>query len=234
MSTRPTPTRTIPPLENGDRLTRDEFERRYHAMPGVKKAELVEGEVYMPSPVSVEYHGEPHIDIATWAGVYKAGTPGVGAGDNATVRLDVDNEPQPDLLLFVRPTHGGRVEIDADGYINGAPELVAEVSASSASIDLGKKLAAYRRNEVLEYLVVRVYDDAIDWFVFDRGQFVPLDPDPADGLLKSRAFPGLWLDGPALLRRDLAAVLAGLTRGLASPEHAAFVEKLRAAGPTTA
>ena len=41
----------ILPLEHGDHLTREEFERRYEAMPHVRKAELIEGVVYMPSPV---------------------------------------------------------------------------------------------------------------------------------------------------------------------------------------
>ena len=223
----------VPPLQNGDRLTRDEFERRYQAMPHVRKAELIEGEVYiMPSPVSHEFHGGPHIDAAAWVGVYRSSTPGTDAGDNTTVRLDVDNEPQPDVALFVRPEYGGRVTIDDDGYINGSPELIVEVSASRASIDLGKRLNVYRRNQVSEYVVWRVYDEQVDWFVFQAGQFVPHAPDPADGLLKSVTFPGLWLDPTALVRRDLAAVLAALARGLASPEHTAFVQQLAARRPS--
>jgi Uma2 family endonuclease len=230
MSTPPKPKR--PPLQSGDRLTPAEFLRRYRAMPHVKKAELIEGEVYMASPVSHEFHGGPHIDVATWLGVYKASTPGTDAGDNSTVRLDRKNVPQPDALLFVRPDHGGRVTKDKKGYIVGAPDLVFEVSASTASIDLGKRLTAYRRSGVAEYVVWRVYDAAVDWFVLRGGQFVPLAPDPADGLLKSETFPGLWLDPAALLRRDLAAVLAALARGLATPDHAAFAARLAAARQT--
>jgi Uma2 family endonuclease len=225
---RPTP----PPLEPGDRLTRDEFERRYQAMPHVKKAELIEGEVFMSSPVSWEFHGSPHIDIAGWLAVYKASTPGTDVGDNSTVRLDTDNEPQPDAALIIRPEHGGRVTFDEDGYLSGSPDLVAEVSASTASIDLNRKLNVYRRNQVSEYVVWRVYDSAVDWFVFRAGQFTPLTSDPADGLLKSETFPGLWLDAAALVRRDLAAVLAALTRGLASPVHASFAQHLAARRPT--
>ena len=220
-----------PPLHPGDRLTRDEFERRYHAMPNVKKAELIEGEVVMGSPVSHEYHGGPQVDLVTWFGVYRASTPGTDAGDNSTIRLDIDNEPQPDVLLFVRPEFGGRVELDADGYIIGEPDLVAEISASSASIDLGRKFQVYRRNQVAEYLVWRVYDSAVNWFVFRDGHFDSLNPD-ADGLLKSVAFPGLWLDPAALVRRDLAGVLTALARGLAAPEHSAFVQRLQAAVDT--
>jgi Uma2 family endonuclease len=213
-------------LENGDRLTRDEFERRYHAMPGVKKAELIEGEVHMPSPVSFQHHGVPDGDIAWFLKHYTVFTPGTASGGNATVRLDTANEPQPDHTLIIEPAAGGRVVIDEDGYIAGAPELVAEVAGSSASIDLGRKLAVYQRNRVAEYLVWRTYDGAVDWFAFRAGRFDRLPADPADGLLKSETFPGLWLDPAALLRRDLAGVLAALTRGLASPEHAAFVRRL--------
>ncbi|MBX9584389.1 MAG: Uma2 family endonuclease [Gemmataceae bacterium] len=226
-TTRPATGRGIPPLESGDRLTRTEFERRYEAMPDVKKAELIEGEVYMGSPVSHGYHGEPHFDVITWLGAYKVGTPGTSGGDNSTVRLDPDNEPQPDVLLFVLPDYGGRVRLTKKHrYIRRAPDLVVEVAASSASIDLGNKLTAYRRNKVSEYLVWRVYDDAVDWFVNRAGRFDPLAPDPADGLLKSAAFPGLWLDPAALIGGDMPAVMAALNRGLASPEHAAFVQLL--------
>ena len=226
-TTRPATGRGVPPLESGDRLTRAEFERRYEAMPDVKKAELIEGEVIMSSPVSQEFHGEPHADVIGWMVVYRASTPGTAVGDNSTVRLDPDNEPQPDALLYVRPEYGGRVRLTKKkGYIRRAPDLVFEVAASSASIDLGKKLTAYRRNRVSEYVVWRVYDDAVDWFVNRGGRFDPLAPDPADGLLKSVTFPGLWLDPAALMGRDIAAVLAALNRGLASTEHATFVQCL--------
>jgi Uma2 family endonuclease len=223
----------IPPLENGDRLTRAEFERRYDAMPGLKKAELIEGVVYMPSPVSVQRHGSPHFDLITCLGVYRAATPGVIGADNASVRLDLDNMPQPDAFLMVLPAHGGQARISDDDYVEGAPELVAEVASSSVSYDLHKKLHVYRRNGVREYIAWRVRDRAIDWFILRDGQFehLPLGPD---GLYRSESMPGLRLDPAALVRGDLSAVLATLQAGLASPEHAAFVERLaRAAQPAT-
>ena len=216
---------TVPPLENGDVLTRAEFERRYEAMPHLKKAELIEGVVYVPSPARHSFHGRPHIYLTNWLGHYMAGTPGIDAGDNSTVRLDLDNEPQPDALLFLDPAWGGQARIDADGYIEGAPELVAEVASSSASYDLHAKLRVYRRNGVREYLVWRVLDHAVDWFALRAGQYERLSPD-AGGLLRSEVFPGLWLDPAALLRGDLATVLAVVQRGLASSEHAAFVARL--------
>ena len=145
----------IPPLESGDRLTRSEFERRYEAMPQLRKAELIEGVVYVGSPVRISYHGSPQIRLNAWLGAYLAHTPGVQGGDNATVRLDLANEPQPDCLLYIDPACGGQVRISEDDYIEGAPELTAEISASSASIDLHAKLEAYRRNGVREYLIWR-------------------------------------------------------------------------------
>ena len=215
-------------LQSGDRLSRDEFERRYHAMPEVKKAELLEGEVHMASPVSFQYHGQHEFALATLFGVYVSQTEGVFGSPNTTVRLDLDNEPQPDQILFLEPSHGGQVEIDGDGYITGAPELVVEVSGSTVSIDLGKKLNVYRRNGVKEYVVWRVFDEAIDWFCLRNGNFEILEPD-SYRVVKSLAFPGLWLDTNAMLAGDLKAVLTTLQLGLNSPHHADFVSRLAAA-----
>ncbi|MGP0067582.1 MAG: Uma2 family endonuclease [Isosphaeraceae bacterium] len=215
----------IPPLENGDRLTLAEFERRYDAMPGVKKAELIEGEVFMPSPVRQRYHGRQHSHLNFWLCAYEGRTPGVEVGDNSTVRLDLDNMPQPDCLLFIQPEHGGRVRIGEDDYIKGAPDLVAEVAASSASYDLGKKRDAYRRNGVSEYVVWRVLDGKVDWYVNRGGRFESVSA-PADGVLRSEVFPGLWLDTAALMQGDVYGVLDIVQRGLNTPEHAEFLARL--------
>jgi Uma2 family endonuclease len=196
-------------------------------MPNLKKAELIEGVVYIPSPVRHRRHGRPHAHLMTWLGTYEAATPGVEAGDNGTVRLDLDNDEQPDGYLLIDPAHGGQARISADDYIELAPELVAEVAASSASYDLHTKLNVYRRNGVREYLVWRVQDQQLDWFVQRSGQIQPHPPDAA-GVLRSEVFPGLWLDSAALLRGDLAGVLALLRQGLTSPEHTAFVQRLQA------
>ncbi|OCR02378.1 hypothetical protein BCD67_01385, partial [Oscillatoriales cyanobacterium USR001] len=136
----------IVPLENGDRLTRIEFERRYQAMPHLKKAELIEGIVYMAAALRIRSHGEPHAYIMTWLGVYKASTPGVQMGDNATVRLDADNEVQPDALLRIE--QGGTSRVSEDDYVEGTPELIVEIAASTVSIDRHQKLQVYRRNGV--------------------------------------------------------------------------------------
>jgi Uma2 family endonuclease len=215
----------IPPLENGDRLTRAEFERRYAAMPHVKKAELIEGVVYMPSPVS-NLHAQPHFDLITWLGFYRAATPGIAGGDNGTLRLDLDNELQPDAFLRILAEHGGQTHIDEDGYVNGAPEFVAEVARSSVSIDGHAKLNVYRRNGVREYLVWRVEDQDIDWLVLREGRYEPLTA-AGDGLYRSDVLPGLWLDAAALLRGDLRAVFQAVQQGVDSPEHAAFVRRLQ-------
>jgi Uma2 family endonuclease len=224
-----TTTPRVPELCAGDVLTRDEFERRYAAMPDLKKAELIEGVVYMGSPVRFVQHGRPDFVLAAWLGFFCARTPGVDAAGNITVRLDLDNEPQPDQMLRIPEAAGGRSRVTADGYLEGAPELVIEVAASSASYDLHQKLGAYRRNGVLEYLVHRVEDGELDWFVLERGVYVRQQPD-AQGVLHSRVFPGLTLDVGALLRRDLAALRTTIERATATPEHAAFVARLRAAG----
>jgi Uma2 family endonuclease len=197
-------------------------------MPEVKKAELIEGEVYMPSPVRHGRHSHPHTRLVTWLGNYETETPGVEAGDNGSVRLDLDNEPQPDGFLIIRPEHGGQARISSDDYIEGAPELAAEVASSSASYDLGKKLNAYRRNGVREYVVWRVLDRQVDWFVNREGRFEPMHP-AADGIVRSLVFPGLWLDPAALLRGDKVTVQRVLQQGLASAEHVDFVTRLERA-----
>jgi Uma2 family endonuclease len=220
------PPPSMPPLENGDHLTRPEFERRYNAMPHLKKAELLEGIVYMPSPVTDENHGEPHFDIITWLGIYRMATPGVRGGDNSSLILDLDNEPQPDALLRLLPEYGGQSRVGADGYLVGAPELIAEVAASSASYDLHEKKRVYRRVGVQEYLVWRVLDRAVDWFVQQEGEYVPLSPGE-DGVYRSQVFPGLWLDAAALIEGDLATVGQVLQQGLIDVGHQTFVEKLR-------
>jgi Uma2 family endonuclease len=219
----------IPPLENGDRLTRAEFERRYDAMPHLKKAELIEGEVYMASAVRHRQHGHPHARLVTWMGIYQIYTPGVEVGNNGSVRLDLDNEFQPDALLIILPERGGQARISNDDFIEGAPELVAEVASSSASYDLGKKLNVYRRCGVREYVVWRVRDRQVDWFVNREGRFEP-PPPSADGILRSTVFPGLWLDPGALVQGEKARVKTMLEQGLKSPEHAEFVARLERTG----
>ncbi len=215
----------VPPLESGDRLTRLEFERRYQAMPQIKKAELIEGVVYVASPVRIANHGRPHAQIIGWLMVYSAATPGVDLADNATVRLDIDNEPQPDALLRLEPEVGGNSRISEDDYLEGAPELIVEIAASSASYDLNDKLNAYRRNGVKEYIVWQIYENRLNWFSLEEGKYVNLQPN-VTGVIRSHLFPGLWLSVTALLEGNSAEVLAVLQQGLQTPEHQAFVKRL--------
>jgi Uma2 family endonuclease len=212
------------PLENGARLTRAEFERRYAAMPHIKKAELIEGVVYMPSPVRIE-HSRTHAYIIGWLISYCSVTSHIDLGDNATVRLDADNEVQPDAFLRIEAAAGGTSRISDDHYLEGAPELIIEIAASSASYDLHDKMHVYRRNGVQEYIVWRVYDEALDWFQLQAGKYHRVAPD-ADGLIRSHSFPGLHLDVEALLMGDLAAVLAAVRVGTETDAHAAFLQKL--------
>ncbi|WP_224408767.1 Uma2 family endonuclease [Oscillatoria salina] len=215
-------TEKILPLENGDRLTRQEFERRYQAMPHLKKAELIEGVVYMGSPVRIT-HGNPHAHIMGWLFNYSLATPGVQVADNTTVRLDFDNEPQPDALL--RIAREGQSTISEDGYLEGAPELIVEIATSSASYDLRDKLQVYRRNRCCEYLVWQVADRRFDWFQWQAGEYLTLSPDP-EGIIRSQVFPGLWLSVEALLNGDLVEVRRVLEIGLATTEHATFLRQL--------
>jgi Uma2 family endonuclease len=215
-----------PPLDNGDRLSRAEFERRYQAHPEIKKAELIEGVVYVPSPTRFEQQGSPHFNIIGWLGVYQAATPGVRGGNNATVRLDFENEVQPDVLLMLEPDLGGQSTITEDDYLEGPPEFLIEVAVSSASYDLHDKRRVYARNGVKEYLVIQICEQRLDWFVLVEGVYQALEPDE-NGILKSQFFAGLWLQPAALWAGDLAKMLETLQEGLASVEHGAFLERLK-------
>ena len=202
-----TPTDIRAPLESGDHLTRDEFHRRYLARPEIKRAELVEGVVYVSSPVRFRHHAEKHGLVIFWLYTYAAMTPGVSVGDNGTVYLDGRNEVQPDAILW-RSDAGG-VRLTEEDYLEGAPQLVVEVSASSASYDLHEKKEAYRRNGVREYVVWRVLDRAVDWFELRDGAYVLREPDAA-GIVESVQFVGLRLHVPSLLAGDAAGVLAAV------------------------
>lgn len=217
----------LPPLQSGDRLTRPEFERRYAAALHIKKAELIEGIVYVASPLRHEQHGKPHSRVITWLGVYQSLTPGVDLSVEATVRLDLDNEPQPDAVLFIESDAGGQTRLSSDGYIEGSPELIVEIAASSAAIDTGSKKQVYRRNGVLEYIIWQSYDNQIEWFYLTDGDYRLLSPD-ANGIIRSQVFPGLWLPVEALLNNQMAQVLEVVQAGLKSPEHTVFVQQLSA------
>jgi Uma2 family endonuclease len=225
---RPERNGAIPPLKDGERLNSEEFERRYDAMANLRKAELIDGVVHVPSPVRQRRHSGPQFTLIGWLFNYRARTPGLEGGDNPSVRLDLGSMPQPDCLLFVSPEYGGQAKIDADDYVSGGPDLVAEIAASSARDDVTAKFELYKRHSVREYLAWRVIDREIDWFVLREGQFEKLSPSD-DGILRSTIFPGLWLDPHALLNDDCAALLDVLERGLESPEHAAFKDQLRLA-----
>lgn len=218
----------VPSLHAGDHLTRAEFERRYRAAPHIKKAELIEGVVFVPSPVFMGKHARPHLHIAGLLANYIAATPGTDGGDNATVRLDAENVVQPDALLRLDEKHGGQSRETADDYLQGAPELVIEIAASSASYDLHDKLRVYRRNGVQEYGVLLALEQQTVWYRLNEGRYDEVRPD-ADGIIRSQAFPGLWFHSDSLWADDLSGLLAALQTGLASPEHAAFVASLTAA-----
>ena len=213
----------VPPLRHGDRMDVAEFERRWDAMPEVTTAELIDGVVYM-TPVS-RSHGVTHFDLLTWLGLYRLLTPGVEGADNASVRIRPRNMPQPDGLLRILESHGGRSRVGDGDILEGAAELVAEVSVTTADHDLGAKREVYRRLGVQEYVVWRVEDRAVDWFVLREGVYVPLAPGP-DGVFRSEVFPGLWLNPAALIAGDGAALLRTAQEGHGTPEHAAFIREL--------
>jgi Uma2 family endonuclease len=226
----PVPEPDVPELHSGDRMTRADFHRIYEQMPEDFRAELVEGTVYVASPLR-RRHGTRHPAMSTLLFAYQGNTPGVETGDNTTVLLGDEGEPQPDLYLRVRPENGGQSTTTDDDYVDGAPELVIELAHSTRAIDLHGKKRDYARYGVREYVVWTLADHRFHWFDLPAGQ--QLQPD-ADGVLQLRTFPGLWIDAPAVIAEDYNRMMATLQQGLATPEHAAFVEQLRLAARTVA
>jgi len=199
-------------------------------MPSAFRAELIEGIVHVPSPLKAK-HGGPHAKAMVWAGFYESRTPGTLAFDNTTHILGEDSEPQPDVSLLIV---GGQTKENEDEYIVGAPELVVEVASSSVAIDLHAKKRDYERHGVQEYVVVIVREHTVIWFIRNTdGLFVEMPAD-ADQIHRSRKFPGLWLDGAALLRGDTTRVLEVLSQGIATAEHTAFCAELAARLPKAA
>ena len=211
-----------PPLTAGMKLTRMEFLRIWEMHPEITRAELIGGIVYMPSPLSLE-HGYSDDDVGGWLFTYRVNTPGTDGGSNATTML-LEDSPQPDRHLRIMPECGGKSWVEGK-FLAGPAELMAEVCLASTSYHLNQKYDLYEAASVQEYLAVLMYEQEIRWHNLVNGRYQILPPD-ADGILRSRAFPGLWLDGRALLQRDMQRVRAKLQEGLASPEHRAFVERL--------
>ena len=212
-----------PALESGDRFTRAEFEARSLARPDLKQVELIEGVVYVAPPEGVRSHGLPAGMMLGWLGLYVAETPGLISASFTTVRLDDTNVPQPDGLLAFERTAEGKPRTDAEDIFAGPPELIVEISASSASYDLHDKKQAYERNGVREYVVVIVEQQRVVWFELIAGRYQ--EQAAVEGIHRSRLFPGLWLDVAALFDNRFPRLLATLQRGLATPEHAAFVAR---------
>lgn len=215
----------IPPLENGDRLTREEFHRRYEAMPENIKAELIKGVVYMASPVSLRKHGEPHAKIMSFLGLYQMSTEGIRLSDNITFVASDKYEPQPDGVLRIDEKYGGKSWRNEDDYLEGSPELVVEISSSSVSYDLHDKLELYEAKGVQEYIVWRVLDEQIDWFRLENGKYKKMAAGE-NGIMESKIFPGLALNVDALLEDDMKSVLATLQMGLASEAYKEFTASL--------
>ncbi|MHC5543570.1 Uma2 family endonuclease [Singulisphaera rosea] len=215
--------RALPSLVAGQRLDQATFHERYAAMPSGVLAELIDGVVFIPSPVGPE-HGRAHIPLLVWLSYYEENTPGIEVLDNTSTALGPTSEPQPDAQLRILPEYGGRSRAERR-FIRGVPELVVEVAHSTRYTDLGPKFDDYERAGVREYLVRALEPHEVLWHVLVDGRYTRILPD-ADGLYRSQVFPGLWLETQALLSHDTRRLRRVLDQGLATPEHQAFVRDL--------
>jgi Uma2 family endonuclease len=220
-----TPSQHVLELHSGDKMTQEEFHRIYAQMPKGFRADLVGGIVYVTSPLT-RRHAANHPPLTTLLFTYAASTTGTECGDNATVLLGEESEPQPDLYLRVLPEFGGQSHTSDDDYVVGAPELVAEIALSSRSIDLHAKRQDYALHGVQEYLVLDLTENRLHWFDLTSGH--ELMPEK-DGIHRLRTFPGLWIDSQALLAKDAQKMVDVLQQGLSAPEHAQFMQRLASA-----
>jgi Uma2 family endonuclease len=211
-------------LQNGDRMSQPEFHRRYQAYLDDVKFELVEGTVYLAAPLHRQ-HALYHSHLNALLFIYKSKRPGVEVLDYPTTILGPESEPQPDLVLRVLLSHGGRSRETPDQYIHGPPELIVEIAHSTRSIDMYQKRREYVHSGVREYLVLCVEEAAFHGFRFKPHGKLAADEH---GVLRSNVFPGLWIDCTAVLADNHATAARTLRNGIASPEHAAFVRRLRA------
>lgn len=224
MSTAPNRTLSAPSLRHGDRLTQEEFHRRYEQYPSDVKFELIGGVVYMASPQK-RAHGNCQGELGCAITIYKGSTPGTEVFTNSTTILGRSSEPQPDLALRILHDWGGKSRETHDDYVKGAPEFIAEIADTTKRLGLGGKKIDYQRAGVVEYLVWCVEDREIHWFDLEAKSKITSN---RSGILCSRVFPGLWLDEQALLDGDTLRLLRTVQRGLASRAHAAFVKRLQA------
>jgi hypothetical protein len=216
------PAPPVPTLANGDRMKQSEFHRRYEAYPEDVKFELIGGIVYMTSPLR-RTHGLYHPEFSGLLWLYSSATPGVEVLDNATTILGEESEPQPDLELRVLAEYGGRSRETEDDYVAGPPELMAEIAHSTRALDMHQKRDDYQQAGVLEYVVLCVEEQELYWWHFPSGRMIKPN---RQGISRSRVFPGLWIDGQALLARETQRLVEVVQWGLASREHAAFVKRL--------
>lgn len=211
-------------LQAGDNLDRAEFLRLWRRLPRLKRAELVGGIVYMPSPLSVN-HGEMENTMSGWVYTYRIATPGCTSGNNISTFL-LDDCPQPDVNLRIKPEYGGKSWVHKK-YLHGTPEMFVEVCLTSAAYDLHQKCDLYEKAGVPEYIAVILAKQQIRWHRLVDGKYKLLRPDQ-HGVYRSRIFPGLWLDSKALFKDDMPRVLVTLNQGIASEEHLEFVRSLAA------
>ena len=217
-----------PLLDSGYHLSSEEFHDRYTQMPENVRAELIEGIVYVASPIYMPHSGQ-HLFLATLCGAYEFETPGILGAIAGSVRLDGSNEYQPDLHLRIAPECGGRTSNPDQKLVLGGPEFVVEISNTTLGMDLHEKFEVYQRDGVLEYLVWELKEEVIELFSLQEGSFQKIKPD-VKGVLKSATMPGLWFNVPAILAGDKRAALRTLREGLKSPEHTKFVKRLQGGG----
>ena len=195
-------------------------------MPDSLKAELIEGTVYLMSPPVSNEHSEPHFDLIFWLGLYCFASVGVAGADNGILRSTWTMSRS--LMHFFESSLNL-----ADSRARAPTTTLRDARTGCGNRREQCKLRPSRKTERLSpqrssrircLACVRQGNRLVH---FCDGTYEHLEPG-ADGVLRSRVFPGLALDATAFLNGDMARVNTVMQESLKSPEHAAFVERLKA------
>jgi Uma2 family endonuclease len=212
-----------PRLITGTKFDLDDFLALCEEVAYQQRAELIDGIVFVPDALWSD-HIDLESSVTVCMGQYADVTPGCQSGRNATCVM-LAQSPRPDLYLRIGEEYGGNSRLNR-GVLEGAPELVAEICATSTEIDFGPKLELYMRAGVREYITFETLPPRrIVWRILVDGIYHQILPD-ASGIIRSHCFPGLWLDTEALWAGDGIRKQATVRAGLESDEHRAFVEQL--------
>jgi Uma2 family endonuclease len=177
------------------RLDTDVYYRMAEAgiLTDPRHVELIDGEI-----IDMAAIGSPHAAVTNRLvrGFARAAAEGFTLMSvQSPLRLDVYNEPQPDLMLLrsrdddYRASHPSAADV----------LLLVEVSETSLAYDRGIKLALYAKFEVPEVWIIDLPGSAVEIYREPKDGAYVLRERLTDGLLAPALVPGVTIDVTGLL-----------------------------------